>query len=83
MFIWAELPESCRAADVLQTAIDEEKVAFIPGHAFGVKNGRPHPGHFHGDSGAAHCLRLNFSNCPPDLIKDGIGRLGRVIAGYL
>jgi 2-aminoadipate transaminase len=83
MFIWVELPEACSAARLLETALDEEKVAFIPGHAFGVRKGRRHLGHFHGESGAAHCMRLNFSNCPVDGIEDGIRRLGRVVNAVL
>lgn len=68
MFIWVELPEHIDTADLLETAVSEEKVAFIPGHAFAL------PGY-----GRRNCLRLNFSNCTPERIEDGIGRLGRVI----
>jgi 2-aminoadipate transaminase len=68
MFIWVELPEHIDTADLLETAVAQEQVAFIPGHAFAL------PGY-----GRRNCLRLNFSNCTPERIEDGIERLGRVI----
>jgi 2-aminoadipate transaminase len=68
MFIWVELPPHIDTADLLETAVAQEKVAFIPGHAFAL------PGHVR-----RNCLRLNFSNCTPERIEEGIRRLGRVI----
>ncbi len=68
MFIWVELPEHMDTAALLETAVSHEKVAFIPGHAFAL------PGY-----GRRNCLRLNFSNCTPERIEDGIERLGKVI----
>lgn len=70
MFIWVTLPAEVDTADLLQTAVAEEQVAFIPGHAFAV------PGC--GVSGR-NCLRLNFSNCTPEQIEDGIARLARAL----
>lgn len=68
MFIWVELPEEMDAAALLETAIAQENIAFIPGHAFTV------PGrHIH------NCMRLNFSNCSEDMIEDGIKRLAKII----
>lgn len=68
MFIWVELPEQVDTAALLDTAMTQEKVAFIPGHAFGVEPGC-----------GRNCMRLNFSNATPEKIEDGIARLGRVI----
>jgi 2-aminoadipate transaminase len=79
MFIWVELPHGVDTAELLQTAVECEKVAFIPGHAFGVRNGHTLDDHSHAGEGASHCLRLNFSNCPADAIEEGIGRLAKVI----
>ncbi|MFZ0545830.1 MAG: PLP-dependent aminotransferase family protein [Candidatus Promineifilaceae bacterium] len=73
MFIWVELPSSINTADLLRQAIEEEKVAFIPGSAFCAP----------GSPTATNCLRLNFSNCTPDKIEEGIGRLGRIISKNL
>jgi len=68
MFIWVELAEWVDTAELLETAVNQEQVAFIPGHAFTV------PGR-----SATNCLRLNFSNCTVDKIEEGIRRLGRVL----
>ncbi len=67
LFLWACLP-GLDAADLLKIAV-EEKVAFVPGYAFfppGSKDGR-------------NCLRLNFSYSRPEIIREGIQRLGRAI----
>jgi 2-aminoadipate transaminase len=72
MFIWVELPPAVDTADLLETAIAQEQVAFIPGFAFAV------PGH-----DVHNCLRLNFSNCTVEEIEDGVARLGRVIGERL
>lgn len=72
MFIWVELPPAVDTADLLETAIAQEQVAFIPGFAFAV------PGH-----DVHNCLRLNFSNCTVEQIEDGVARLGRVIGERL
>jgi len=68
LFLWARLPEGMDAEALLEIAV-EEKVAFVPGHAFfpeASKEGRC-------------CMRLNFSYSSPDVIKEGIKRLGRAI----
>ncbi len=69
MFVWVELPQGVNTADLLWKAVEEEKVAFIPGTAFCAPGSAP----------ATNCLRLNFSNCTPEMIEEGIGRLGRII----
>ncbi len=68
MFVWVELAEGVDTRALLDTAVTEQQVAFIPGFAFAV------PGH-----DAHNCLRLNFSTCTPDLITEGIKRLAAVI----
>jgi 2-aminoadipate transaminase len=67
LFLWARLPNNMDAEKLLEVAI-EEKVAFVPGHAF-------YPG---GNDGRC-CMRLNFSYSPPEIIEEGIKRLGRAI----
>lgn len=69
MFIWVELPGHIDTMDLLETAVEEEKVAFIPGQAFALPG--VHAGQF---------MRLNYSNCCIADIQDGIERLGRVVA---
>jgi 2-aminoadipate transaminase len=66
MFLWAELPHGLRGEDVLPRAI-EKKVAFVPGSPFFAANPR------------AECIRLNYSNRPPELIDEGMRRLASVL----
>lgn len=68
MFVWVQLPEAIDAAALLETAVERERVAFIPGHAFAL------PG-----VSCRNFMRLNFSNCCLSDIDEGIGRLGRVL----
>lgn len=70
VFIWVELPQPLDASALLIAAVEEANVAFIPGVAFRAPGAR---------GVAANCLRLNFSNCSPELIRDGIARLGRLL----
>jgi DNA-binding transcriptional MocR family regulator len=69
LFLWATLPEWMDASELLETAI-EHKVAFVPGSAF-------QPDAASG-TGKNTC-RLNFSNANPEMITEGIKRLGKVI----
>ncbi len=66
IFFWVELPPGMIAADVLKQALELERVAFLPSEAF--SRGRRTDG-----------IRLNFSRCNPELITDGVRRIGRVI----
>ena len=69
MFVWAELPPGLDATELLGVALETEEVAFTPGAAFCA-----------GDRGrASRCLRLSFTNHPPERIEEGIRRLGRAI----
>jgi 2-aminoadipate transaminase len=67
LFLWVRMPEYLDATKLLDIAV-EEKVAFVPGHAF-------YPS---GEDGHC-CMRLNFSYSAPEIIEEGIGRLGRAI----
>jgi 2-aminoadipate transaminase len=67
LFLWVRMPESMDAERLLEIAI-EEKVAFVPGRAF-------YPG---GTDGRC-CMRLNFSYSAPEIIVEGISRLGRAM----
>ncbi len=69
MFIWVTLPEKVDTNDLLKIAIEQERVAFLPGSAFSVNKNRS----------ATHCMRLNFSNCDPERIEEGITRLARTL----
>jgi len=66
MFLWVTLPETLSASELFDRAI-EQKVAFVPGDPFYVsKRG-------------LNTLRLNFSSVDPDVIEEGIARLGKVL----
>jgi 2-aminoadipate transaminase len=70
LFVWATMPESLQAADVLERAL-AEKVAFVPGSAFFA------------DGSGGNTMRLNFTHRPPKEIAEGIARLGRVLSTTL
>jgi len=63
MFLWGIMPEGMDAAEVLKVAV-EKKVAFVPGSAF------------HPNQGGENTMRLNFSYSKPEVIREGITRLG-------
>ena len=67
LFLWVRMPEQIDAEELLKVAI-EEKVAFVPGNVFYPE----------GTDGRS-CMRLNFSFCQPDVIREGIRRLGQAI----
>ena len=58
---------------LLKTALEQEKVAFIPGHAFYVNENYP----------ATNRMRLNFSNSSVERIEEGVQRLARAIENQL
>jgi 2-aminoadipate transaminase len=70
MFLWVTLPEGMDAAEVLPKAVDK-MVAFVPG------------GPFHANGGGENTMRLNFSNAQPEMIREGIARLGQVLKEVL
>jgi 2-aminoadipate transaminase len=66
LFVWAELPAHIDTRQLLLDAV-HEKVAFVPGQGF------------HPDQSGTNTMRLNFSNVAPDLLREGIRRLGLAI----
>ncbi len=66
MFLWGILPQGMDAAEVLKVAV-EKKVAFVPG------------GSFHPNGGGENTMRLNFSFSSPEVIREGITRLGLLL----
>ncbi|ABX04530.1 MAG TPA: PLP-dependent aminotransferase family protein [Herpetosiphon sp.] len=69
MFIWVELPTTVDPFKLLDRAINQAKVAFIPGSVFGVA----------GKSMSTNGIRLNFSNADIDQINAGIERLATIM----
>lgn len=68
MFVWVTLPEGMDGAALLARAIQEARVAFVPGTAFFADRGR------------SNYLRLSFSLSDEASIAEGIRRLGTLIA---
>lgn len=71
MFIWLTLPAQLDGAALLQTSLQSEKVAFVPGGAFFA------------DGSGANSLRLSFSLADEVQIEEGMKRLGRLIRGAM
>ncbi|WP_415226449.1 PLP-dependent aminotransferase family protein [Psychromonas sp.] len=66
MFLWVTLPEGMSATELFDKAL-KYKVAFVPGDPFYV------------EKRGLNTLRLNFSSVDPDIIEEGIKRLGKVL----
>jgi 2-aminoadipate transaminase len=66
LFIWATLPDYIDTGDLLAKAL-RENVAFVPGQSAYV------------DGRGASSMRLNFSGSNEEQIREGIGRIGKVV----
>ncbi len=66
LFFWVELPGDYDTTALLPRAV-AQKLAYVPGAPFFATAPR------------ANTLRLNFSNRSPELIREGMKRLGRVL----
>lgn len=66
LFLWTTLPEGFDSAEIFKLAV-KEKVAFVPGEPF------------HPNGGGKNTMRLNFSCEKPEVINEGIARLGVVL----
>ncbi len=66
MFLWVTLPEEFDTEELLQKAV-ERGVAYVPGSPF------------HPDGSGKNTMRVNFSNASPDMIREGIARLGALL----
>ncbi|NIY77312.1 PLP-dependent aminotransferase family protein [Thalassospira sp. HF15] len=67
MFVWLTLPEHINARQLLEEALEDVQVAFVPGQAFFT------------DGSGKNTARLSFSTEKMDRIKDGITRLADLI----
>ena len=67
MFIWLTLPENIDSRHLLAQALEDAKVAFVPGQAFFC------------DHSGRNTARLSFATEKPDRIRDGIERLALLI----
>jgi len=71
MFVWVTLPETLDGAELLAAALQEERVAFVPGGAFIC------------DGTRKNTIRLNYSLQPEAVYDEGMARIGRVIARHM
>jgi len=67
MFIWLTLPENIDSRHLLEQALHDAKVAFVPGQAFFC------------DHTGRNTARLSFATEKADRIRDGIERLALLI----
>jgi 2-aminoadipate transaminase len=72
-FVWVELPLAVNVDELFRRAIEDELVAFIPGHAFSVNSKRP----------GTPSIRLNFSHPTAARIEEGIPRLARALKSVM
>ena len=68
LFLWARVPETIDTDIFLREKALQEKVAYVPGINF-----------YPNADGGTEAMRLNFSYSPPDVIVEGIRRLGMAL----
>jgi 2-aminoadipate transaminase len=66
LFCWARLPEGADASRLLETVLEKERVAFIPGASFFLRD----------DAEARRHFRLTFAKETPGRLEEGAKRLG-------
>ncbi|MFC4402111.1 PLP-dependent aminotransferase family protein [Gracilibacillus xinjiangensis] len=66
MFFWVTLPKSINTTELLDIAV-KEGVAYVPGAPFYVSNPE------------LNTMRLNFTNSSPNLIREGMEKLAKVL----
>lgn len=67
MFIWVTLPQHINSMELLEAAV-AQNVAFVPGAPF------------YANTPAPNTLRLSFVTVPPEQIRVGVEKLGKLIA---
>jgi DNA-binding transcriptional MocR family regulator len=68
MFVWMDLPEGVDGAELLARAIEEERVAFVPGAPFFA------------EVPSANAIRLSYSLPTEAQIEEGVRRIARLIS---
>jgi DNA-binding transcriptional MocR family regulator len=67
LFVWVRLPEGCDGAALLERAVKEARVAFVPGGAFFF------------DGRGRNTMRLSYSLPDEATIREGVRRLASLI----
>ena len=75
LFTWVELPGGLNTTNLLAEATSNPnvKVAYIAGEGFFVE----------GNGKGNNCMRISFGSVPPEKIKIGVERLGKLIKSRL
>lgn len=75
LFTWVELPEGINTTELLAESVSNPhvKVAFVAGEGFFVE----------GNGKGNNCMRISYGSVPPEKIRIGIERLGKLIRGKL
>jgi 2-aminoadipate transaminase len=73
MFLWVELPRAIDMEMTLKIAVEQKKIAFVPGQAFSVVR----------NDAVDRSMRLNFSHCNEKSIIQGIALLGELLSSLL
>ncbi len=69
LFLWCDLPESVDMPDFCRRAVQEYKVAVVPGNAFLTD-----------ESADCHSFRINYSTPSDEALEKGLRRLGEFAA---
>ena len=67
MFVWLELPAHVNGVQLLERAIKEANVAFVPGAAFFA------------DRSGLNTIRMSFSVSKPERIREGVRRICELV----
>jgi DNA-binding transcriptional MocR family regulator len=70
-FIWIEMPQGAKSADVITECLTKYKVKALVGHMCSATGG------------SENCIRISFSHYPPDVLEDAVKKLCLVITQYL
>lgn len=75
LFVWVELPESINTTELLAESVSnpEVKVAFVAGEGFYAEGGGK----------GRNCMRISYGAVPPEKIRTGTEKLGRLISSKL
>ena len=71
LFTWVELPEGINTTELLKesTSDPDVMVAFVAGEGFFTEGG----------GRGRNCMRMSFGSNPPEKIREGVMKLGRLI----
>lgn len=69
LFTWVQMPGDVDTEELLKVAREEYKVAYVGGAGFFVE----------GNGMGKNCMRMSFGSVPPDTIREGMARMGRLM----